>query len=631
MTTLIEPRAESGPEAAPVAASGAGTSCSVARGIFRTPGIAAALCGERWWLRATLALLFALYVRAIGFAPVYDDNVISPWSGGWSDVPKFFTHDIFGSNTGAGSVYYRPLALLWGFLLTQFTGGAPGWLHLAAIFLHLAVVALAYLFGRRLFGNERLALLTALLFGLHPSKVESVAWIGSSNVDGVGGVFFFASLIAFLQWREMSREMSRDRSREMFEKPSGAGYWWAGSVALFAGALFTKETMVCIPVLIAAWLWLTFPKTTSLASRAAQSLRTLLPYGVVWAVYMAIRHQVIKPAGASADYIHPTFTLGNLWTAPYSIGWYLRHLAMPWGLSVEYAPVVIDHPTLRNFFLPAAGLAGLSLAAWWLWRRQRSAVAAFLGFWFVINLAPPVIVAPMVSQHDRYLYLSAYAFCALLAWAILNLGRLPNKGRLVVALCVVALWSGLTWHEMGYWDDDMTLWGRVLQISPSNIKAQVQMASLYQEAGNTPKALSILDDGLRYRPDSPGIWLARAGIFSSNNQKDAQRAAYLKVMQVTEPAAGQAVQAGPRAKMRASAAYQLALMDNAAKNFTEAEPYARTAISLRYDGVGYHSELSESLRGEGRIDEATRENALEMRLRMAQQRANGTLPASVRE
>src|ERR1700687_5458901 len=101
MTTLIEPRAESEPEAAPLAAAGAGTSRSVARGIFRgvfrTPGIASALCGERWWLRAALALVFTLYVRAIGFAPVYDDNVISPWSGEWSDVPKFFTHDIFGS------------------------------------------------------------------------------------------------------------------------------------------------------------------------------------------------------------------------------------------------------------------------------------------------------------------------------------------------------------------------------------------------------------------------------------------------------------------------------------------------------------------------------------------------------
>ena len=117
-------------------------------------------------------------------------------------MPKFFTHDIFGFDGNAHSVYYRPVAMTWGLLMYLVTGGAPGWLHLSAILLHVTVMVLAYVFGRQLFGDERLAMLTAVLFGLHPSKVESVAWIGSSCVDGLGAVFFFASLIAFLKWRE---------------------------------------------------------------------------------------------------------------------------------------------------------------------------------------------------------------------------------------------------------------------------------------------------------------------------------------------------------------------------------------------------------------------------------------------
>ena len=406
-----------------------------------------------WWMRAALALLFALYVRVVGFAPVYDDNVIGNWGGSWRDVPRFFAHDIFGSS-GQHSVYYRPLAMTWGFLLASVTGGAPGWLHLGAIFLHLAVVVLAYTFGRQLFDDERLALLTALLFGLHPSKVESVAWIGSSCVDGLGGVLFFASLIAFLKCREKSRD---ENSPLPVGPVSAKRLWLAASVALFAAALFTKETMVCIPMLIAAYLWLVpgtaaesvahlAPATPELiiAGRGAplgvrlRRLAILLPYAAALAFYMAVRHRVIKPAPATASYIHPTFTLSNLWTAPYAIWWYLRHLAMPWGLSVEYTPVVLEHPTLKGFVLPAAGLIVLLTAAWALWRRQRSALAAFLGFWFVLNLAPPVIVAPMVLQHDRYLYLSTYAFCALVAWAILRLGKLPARARLAIALSVVA-------------------------------------------------------------------------------------------------------------------------------------------------------------------------------------------------
>jgi tetratricopeptide (TPR) repeat protein len=517
-------------------------------------------------------------------------------------VPKFFTHDIFGYDGSAHSVYYRPLAVTWGFLLSFCTGGAPGWLHLGAILLHLAVVLLAYAFGRQLFGDWRLALLTAVLFGLHPSKVESVAWIGSSTVDGFGAVFFFASLIAFLKCRE-----------------NGSGGWMVASVALFAGAMFTKETMVFIPILIAVYLWLMTPG----AGRMTRILRTVLPYGVVWTVYMTIRHAVIKPASASAEYIHPTFTLSNLWTAPAAIWWYLRHLAMPWGLSVEYTATLVDRPTLLGFILPAAGIAGLLAAAWWLWRRQRSPVAAFLILWFVVTLAPPVILAPMVMQHDRYLYIPAYVFCALVAWAILRLGTLPARARLAAALCVVLLWSGLTWHEMGYWDSDATLWSRVLQISPENPKARLQLAFFYREAGDTPKALRMLDGGLRYHPNSPNLWLARASLLYSNQQWDEARAGYLKVMQLTEPALGQAVEAGPPTRLRAAAAYQLALMQIAAKNFLQAERYARSALSLRPDGVGYHEALAESLSGEGRLDEARAENATELRLRMAQQRTNG--------
>ena len=566
----------------------------------RCPRISATLLSERWLVRMSLALIFALYVRAVGFAPVYDDNNIG-WSGGWRDVPKFFTSDIFGSSGTAHSVYYRPVSMTWGLLVGTLTGGAPGWAHLVAILMHLIVVVLAYVFGRHLLRDERLALLSALLFGLHPSKVESVAWIGSSMVDGLGGILFFASLIAFLKWHE-----------------SGKGRWLAGSVAWFAAAMLTKETMVAIPILISVYMLLNakhrlndgYGPTASLRNPYAwRMIRALLPYGAVSFVYLAIRHQVIKPPAPGAEYIRPTFTLVNLWTAPYSIWWYVRHLMMPWGLSVEYAPKVIDHPTLVGFVLPAAGIVLLLTAAGWLCRRQRSSNPTFLFFWFLLTLAPPVIVTPMVLQHDRYLYLPAYAFCVLVAWAILRLGDISGKARLVTALCVVALWSGLTWHEMSYWDCDLTLWSRVLEISPSHPRAQLQLAFIYNEAGDTPKALGILDDGLRYRPNSPNLWLARAGILAGKKELDQARAAYLKVMQVTEPAPGQTVEPGINARDRAAAAYRLALLDLKANNFVEAEHYSRIALGLRYDGVGYHAVLSQSLRGEGQVDEADAENA----------------------
>ncbi len=563
-------------------------------GVSRRSGVAAT---GRWFLFA-LPLVFALYVRAVGFAAVYDDNVASPWNS-LRDVPKFFTHDIFGFDGHAHSVYYRPLPMTWGLLVGLVSNGAIAWPHLSAILLHMAVMALAYVFGRHLFRDNRLAFLTAILFALHPSKVESVAWVGSSNVDGLGAVFFFATLIAFLKWCE--------------SKSAG---WMAASVIFFAGAMFTKETMVCIPMLLAIYLWLTIPRE----GRIPRIVRTLLPYGMVWGVYMAIRHVVIRPASASAEYYRPTFTLTNVWTAPYAILWYIRHLVMPWGLSVEYAENTLEHPTLSGFVLPAVGLLLLLIASLWLWSRWHSKVAAFLMFWFVLTLAPPVIVAPMVHEHDRYLYLASYAFCALVAWMILQLRHLSAKACVMVALCVVLLWSGMTWHEMGYWDTEATLWPRSLEISPSSLMAQLHTAVIYREAGDTVKALGVLNDGLRYRPNNTNLWVVRSQIFQADKQLDEARAGYLNVMRLTEPttvpqdAADAPTERAVATSMRTVAAYELAVLDFSTKDWPEAEHYAQIAVTLNPKDPHSHMALERSLREQGRVAEADDEKALVVRL-----------------
>jgi tetratricopeptide (TPR) repeat protein len=247
-------------------------------------------------------------------------------------------------------------------------------------------------------------------------------------------------------------------------------------------------------------------------------------------------------------------------------------------------------------------------------------------FWFVLTLAPPVIVAPMVSEHDRYLYLSAYAFCALIAWASLRLGSFWTKAPYVIALCVVILWSGLTWHEMGYWDCDKTLWSRVLEISPSQPKAIIQMAQLYCEEGDSAKAISLLNEGVRYYPTSPKFWLEQARTLNDVGRFDEARTSYLKVMQLTEPVGGRPAGTLISTNARAAAAHQLAIMDLKANNLVEAESYARTSLAANPEAVSYHSTLSEILIARGRVDEAVAEGKLELQLSLARQLGNRWSP-----
>ncbi len=73
--------------------------------------------------------------------------------------------------------YYRPLMSLEYFGLYQAYGPLPYIYHLANVVLNAAVVVLLFAVTRRLFQSSRIALVTAILFALHPIHTESVSWI----------------------------------------------------------------------------------------------------------------------------------------------------------------------------------------------------------------------------------------------------------------------------------------------------------------------------------------------------------------------------------------------------------------------------------------------------------------------
>ena len=171
-------------------------------------------------LRIVLLLTFVSYLPAIAFDFVWDDRlliVMNPWMESWRYVPAFFTKHMWafdGFHIDAN--FYRPLFLLWLFLIKHSTGGAPGWFHLAAIGLHLCVIVEVYALTCLLTQEAGVAVIAAMIFALHPAKVEAVAWI-SGMTEVLCAVLLFATLICWLRW---------ERSRRAF--------WRLSSLALFA-------------------------------------------------------------------------------------------------------------------------------------------------------------------------------------------------------------------------------------------------------------------------------------------------------------------------------------------------------------------------------------------------------------
>ena len=107
----------------------------------------------------------------------------------WSSVTRIFTT--------AHQGLYKPLVLFSFAIEYHFFGLNPWIYHATNGVLHcinsLLVFWLIFLFSRRL----GIAWLVAVLFGIHPLHVESVAWV-TERKDMLSGLFFLAGSVAYL-------------------------------------------------------------------------------------------------------------------------------------------------------------------------------------------------------------------------------------------------------------------------------------------------------------------------------------------------------------------------------------------------------------------------------------------------
>src|SRR4029077_5666379 len=85
------------------------------------------------------------------------------------------------------------------------------------------------------------AWLAAAIFGLHPVKVESVAWI-TERKNVLMGFFFLLSLISWVRFVEA--------------KPKEAGNSYGLALLFYALALFSKTTACTLPAALLLILWL---------------------------------------------------------------------------------------------------------------------------------------------------------------------------------------------------------------------------------------------------------------------------------------------------------------------------------------------------------------------------------------
>ncbi|HJR02908.1 MAG TPA: tetratricopeptide repeat protein [Methylomirabilota bacterium] len=561
-------------------------------------------------IRRGLVPLVVAVLTAAAFVPTLSGSFLN-----WDDNVNFLDNPAYRgldrahvrwAFTSVSFGHYIPLTrLTWS--LNWVLGGMNPWgYHLANVLLHAANAILFYVVARRLLAGAiadgaqagrrapdlcAAAAIAALVFGMHPLRVEPVAWI-TGRPDLLCAAF--ALLTAWIYLRAVETG-----------GPARPGLVGIAALTL-AAALLSKGA--ALPFVGALLLLDVYPLRRLRRLGARPLLLEKLPLLLVTlagagAIIYALRQ------GAVLTQVSEYSGLARLAAAAHSFLVAPFRMIWPAALSpLHELPARID-PLEPRFAGALLGVVLVTAALIRLRHRWPGGLAAWT--FSVLMLAPTSVVMRQGADlaPDRYTYLSGMGFAVLVGGGALRVIQLVRRGALTgfvgrsAAIAgVIALVSlGVTsWSYGQVWRDSETLWRWAVEVDPdcSVCHGKLGESALGGPAGRTRvvEAEGLFRRAIALRPDLPdayynlGTTLALQGRYA---EAEAPLRSYLE-----------------RVPPSASGAERLGLVYLLQRHYEPAVPLLRTAFVLkpRAELRGYLVQAlegqAEALRARGRDGEA---------------------------
>jgi len=394
---------------------------------------------------------------------------------GWAQLRWMFTTFHHGPYQPIVWLSYAVDYLLWGM--------NPVGFHLTSLLLHAANAVLVFLLGRRLMRSADseasessltiAAAVAALIFALHPLRVEPVAW-ATARRDLMSGTFFLCALLSYLR------------------SPEAAPPWRRWTFVFYVLSLLAKPMGIGLPLVLLVLD--VYPLRRGLQWR--EKLPYLFPAAV--AAALAWRGQVVTGAAASSEVFGP---LQRVAQAAYAHAFYLAKTVWPAGLAPMYEHLLHFDPFAPLFL--TAGALGLALAATACVFRRRWPALWFGWLSYVVLLAPVLGGVKYGTQlvADRYSYLPCLAVSLLVGGLLLPaLRRWPQRRVAMVAGVLLLALGAASRRQLSYWRDSERLYLRVLALDPHQATARNNLGLVLDAKGRTEEALEQYRLALADRP-----------------------------------------------------------------------------------------------------------------------------------
>jgi len=396
--------------------------------------------------------------------------------------------NIFSTTTLGG---YTPM-VIFSFCIEKIIFGIehPVYIHFDNLLLHLLCTYLVFCLCKRLKFSDLVCFIVALLFGMHPMRVESVAWI-TERKDVLYGAFYLSGLLMYIKYRENGEQKKQLYLPYLF----------------FILALFSKIQSVTFPISL---LLIEYYRNGKVDKKSALKI---VPFFVLALLSGMLGIFLLKQNAVLAANSLLSIP-GKFFLANYTVVVYLIKSVVPYPMLTLYPyPTILDIGMYASVLIIPALLFVLYMA----WKRKNKMVIFGLLF-FLVNIAftLQVLVAGQGFMADRYTYIAYLGLFIIFASLFEKLEKaFPGKEYNIRIGGVVYLFalSVMCYLQNKIWENSETLWTHVISYYGNQGTPYVNRAVYYYESGNYNKAVSDYTSAISIEPKNADLYIKRGSIF----------------------------------------------------------------------------------------------------------------------
>jgi Tfp pilus assembly protein PilF len=415
------------------------------------------------------------------------------------------------NNTTVSSSWYTPLTGLRWCITYQFCRLEPFGYHFGNWLFHIVDAVLLFLVLRKLLilgffrqGNVETrsvnlyATIGALIWSLHPMRVEVVAW--AANAYGQALMFLLISLLCYLRANEQGISKTKRKGLLVI------------SLVSFLASLLTQP--LGLGFLVVLFVLDVYPfrriggkKHWWKSPDAQRVLLEKLPFIFValTVVLLNIFVQIYSPKGGHRPVSLAEFGLfARFMQAMYILAYYIWRPWYPFGLSPVYTDLVTFNPWSLPFLFSGFVVISGTVILW----RLRERWPAALALW-VCHLAL-LIPALGLTDHpyypnDRYSVIVSITFSVLLAALLVNpkIKRSIHIVLVTAAIMIIMIFGTLTVRQTRAWDNSIVLFRHIIRNlgdDPYRQDIHWRLGFVYSQQGNISQAIEQFQKTLEINP-----------------------------------------------------------------------------------------------------------------------------------